>query len=193
MVTAVKHVQAAVKRITHAAIAHPLATNVATGAVLGAVGDAVCQLWVEGADRLDTARLGALVVFGGVYNGAIVTGVYRTYPWVVARLPMAARATPTHRAAAAAALDQGVHCPLLYTPAFYLAVGMMQGATFDEATVELKDKYTETVVACAGFWTPFMFFNFLVVPKGRQVLVMQCGNLVWNVIIDYIAHRGQSA
>merc|ERR1711990_820963 len=40
------------------------------------------------------------------------------------------------------------------------------------------------------FWIPAMWGIFGLVPANFVVVVMQTSNLAWNVILDYIAHRG---
>ena len=85
-----------------------------------------------------------------------------------------------------------VHCGLIYTPPFFIAVGMMQGETFAEANETLNREWAFTYASVTLFWVPFMAANFRLFPPAKQVQVMATGNLVWNVIIDYIAHRGDS-
>ena len=34
-----------------------------------------------------------------------------------------------------------------------------------------------------------MTANWAFVPPARRVQVMACGNVLWNVVIDYLAHR----
>ena len=159
------------------------------GTVLGAVSDLVCQFAVEEATVLDRRRLVAMTVFGGIYNGGAVTFIYRSYPRLLQFLPAAVRATPTRSAFGAAVIDQTLHCPLIYTPAFYLCTGVLQGQSIASAAAELRSRYFDSTVACMSFWFPFMFFNFRVVPPHLNVACMQTGNLIWSVIIDYIAHR----
>ena len=36
-----------------------------------------------------------------------------------------------------------------------------------------------------------MTANWALVPPARRVQVMACGNVLWNVVIDYLAHRSQ--
>ena len=36
-----------------------------------------------------------------------------------------------------------------------------------------------------------MTANWAFVPPARRVQVMACGNVLWNVVIDYLAHRSQ--
>mmetsp|Transcript_8491 Transcript_8491/g.21781 ORF Transcript_8491/g.21781 Transcript_8491/m.21781 type:complete len:199 (-) Transcript_8491:90-686(-) len=171
----------------------PVTTNITTGALLGAAGDVVCQRIVEQTEVINRRRLFAMTVFGGAYVGGAATFVYRLYPRLIAMMPTALRATPTRNAVTAMLLDQVVHCPLVYTPAFYISTNVLQGSTVEMAIGELRAKYVESVVACAGFWVPFMFANFRYMPPALHVLTMQGANLAWTVIIDYIAHRSNAA
>jgi protein Mpv17 len=177
------------RRVTQAVTQRPMLTNVVSGGVLGGVGDVLCQLKVEGAEELDCNRLFTMVVFGAAYNGGAITYIYSLYPRCLALLPRGFSSTASRAAVSKLLMDQVVHCPLIYTPVYYLATGVMQGLSVGEATTQLRDKYVETVVACAGFWTPFMFLNFRLLPVRFHVLTMQAGNLVWNIYLDFISHR----
>jgi hypothetical protein len=37
-----------------------------------------------------------------------------------------------------------------------------------------------------------MWFNFRFVPSARRVQAMASANLVWSVVMDYLAHRSSS-
>ena len=65
----------------------------------------------------------------------------------------------------------------------------MQGQSRAKVEGELRARYSETLLTSWGYWVPFMAANFAVVPPHLRTIVMQCGNLVWSVIISFIAHR----
>ena len=88
------------------------------------------------------------------------------------------------------ALVDNVHNGAVYTPAFFLSVGMLQGESFEAAASTLRREWVETYAWCTAFWLPFTAFNFKVVPAAWRVRAMASANLVWCVGIDYLAHRG---
>lgn len=161
---------------------HPIRMNVLTGGCLAGAADIVCQKWVEDVESIDLRRLGALTAFGCAYTGGACIYIYRSYNYIV---PL----TSPHRAFYKTVIDNFVHCPLIYTPTFYITTGIMQGQNFEQAREELVSRYWETTIACWLFWVPVMWGNFSLLPANMVVLSMQCSNLVWNVILDYIAHR----
>jgi len=166
---------------------HPVKMNVITGGTLGCVADIVCQRYVEDAKSLDLRRLAAMTMFGSSYTGFAVTYIYGSYKFI---LPAALRSTTARQALGSTVIDNFVHCPLIYTPTFYITTGMMQGQTYEEAKHELVSRYWETATACWVFWFPAMLGNFYLLPPQLIVAVMQVENFAWNIIIDYIAHRG---
>jgi len=160
--------------------------NVITGATLGACADVVCQKKVENAESIDWRRLAAMTVFGGSYTGFAVTYIYGSYKFF---LPAAAKSSSARQAVGSTMLDNLIHCPLVYTPTFYISTGMMQGQSYEEAKQELVSRYWETTTACWFFWFPATAGNFYLLPPHLIVAVMQIENFAWNIIIDYIAHR----
>merc|ERR1712232_246405 len=104
-------------------------------------------------------------------------------------LPAFMQTTPLRFGVGGTLLDSFVHCPILYTPTFYITTNLMQGNTLQEGIEELRLRYFESQIACLGFWLPFMFFNFAVVPPRLNVIAMQFANFCWNIILDYIANK----
>jgi hypothetical protein len=198
-----------------------LMTDIATACALGAAGDIICQLAVEKRRLIvdlpllgrtnfnessensdfDTRRVVALTVFGSVYVGGFLHYLYRSYSIVVLaaakNLPFPANiakqlsipASTGHRLAKL--VVDNAHCGLIYTPAFFIGAGMLQGGSFAEALATLNREWSFTYFSCTAFWVPYMYLNFTYFKTAQHVQVMAAGNLVWNVIIDYIAHRGE--
>lgn len=153
----------------------------------------------------DVRRLSALTVFGCTYVGFFLHFLYQAYPVFAmagARrfLPASLHSlqgkihsTKTLQHSFACALVDNVHCAIIYIPAFFLAVGLMQGDRLRKAIENLRQEWLVTYISCTAFWVPYMWFNFTVMPPSRRVQFMAAGNMVWNVVIDYLAHRGDSA
>ena len=199
-----------------------LAVDLASCAFLGGVGDLICQGAVEGrrwdaADAWrwrragepapeppapDPRRLGAITLFSALYVGGFLHFLYRLYPravfWVARRAaPPAARARLLDARSLAHAHACGwvdcAHNGALYIPAYFLAVGQLQGDAPADARAALRGAWVETWASCTLFWVPYMSANFALVPAALRVRAMAVGNLAWCVVIDYLAHRGHGA
>merc|ERR1712190_4379 len=90
------------------------------------------------------------------------------------------------------ACTDNIHCLALYIPAYFLSVGILQGDSWKESRENLGREWITTYVTCTGFWVPFMWVNFTVMPPDRRVQFMVVRNLLWNVVIDHLAHRSHS-
>ena len=179
-----------------------LRTDMAVAGTLGVVGDVVCQLGIERADaqETDVRRVAANCVFNTVYCGGFLHFVFRFYPPIVCALGR--RLTPlgdTLRRQVATpgkfphvlgcALVDNAHLGLIYTPAFFLTVGPLQGHSLQSSAANLQAEWWNTYAGCCGFWLPFMCVSFAFISPARRVQAMNAANLVWCSIIDFIAHR----
>ena len=191
-----------------------LAADMGTAASLSFVGDLLCQSMEARAQRpqgsqglvqhdhqIDTRRLASLTTFNALYSGGIMHFLNNWYPSLVSTasrraLPASSRVTAllTHKRSLAHSLAcacvDNVHCGLIYIPTYFLAVGIMQGNRAADAYANLSREWWPTYASCTGFWVPFMWANFTLVPAVMRVKAIAVGNLGWNVVIDYLAHRG---
>jgi hypothetical protein len=78
---------------------------------------------------------------------------------------------------AKACVDVICVAPVLYMPCFYMYTGMAQGKSFDEAQLNLENKWWTTTTNYLGFWLPLMFTNFLLVPISGQAIFMNSANM----------------
>lgn len=174
-----------------------LARDVATATALGLLGDVVCQGLVESQGQFDQRRAASLALFNAAYIGGFLHVLYQTYSPVAAFIakkvgaPASVRMAGSAQHGLACALVDNVHCGTIYIPAFFMAVGTLQGQSLHEAWQVLRSEWWTTYATCSGFWIPFMWANFKFAPAHRRVQVMCVGNLVWNVVIDYLAARGK--
>ena len=162
----------------------PTITNFATGGALGAVGDYVCQRWLEDVPSFDYRRCMAMTAFGVFYSGGVSLMVYNSYRRI---LPAWFLRSPAREGLGSTVLDNFIHTPFLYTPAFYVSTGLLQGATMKDTVATMCDGYWQSTAACWVMWIPLQAINFSVVPPYLRVAVMNVGCLAWNVLIDYIA------
>lgn len=165
---------------------HPRRTNFLTAGALGFLGDVICQMVVEGQDKMDWKRCFAMSTFGCCYGGTVSYQIYTLYPRV---LPKWFLAAPLRTGLGSSALDNFIHVPFLYTPVFYLWTEVAQGRTWDETYDTLVKCAMPSIHACWVMWIPYQTINFGFVPAHRQCVFMNAGCLLWNIILDYIANN----
>mmetsp|Transcript_51162 Transcript_51162/g.94683 ORF Transcript_51162/g.94683 Transcript_51162/m.94683 type:complete len:139 (-) Transcript_51162:7-423(-) len=115
---------------------HPTAANFVTAGLLGVAGDAFCQKVVE-QQRWDERRALSMAVFTSYYQGAICYQTYvNLYGWII---PETSRfgSTTFRRGLSKTLIDNFVHVPCFYTPAFYFTVGVLQGQNLAEVWTTL--------------------------------------------------------
>lgn len=180
--------------------ARALGVDICTATGLGFAGDIITQK-IEGKanNAIDTRRLFAISLYDGLYIGGFLHFLYQLYPPAVraaanlvssrtVRKRLLDQTTFSH-ALGCAAVDN-VHCALIYLPSFFVGVGLLQGESFNAVATTLRREWREAYAYCTAFWLPFMSLNFLYVPASHRVRAMASANLVWNVVIDFVAHRG---
>jgi hypothetical protein len=132
--------------------------------------------------RFDARRTLAFTTFGCLYQGFVCYWVYNAYPLL---LPASIVASNLQMGLAGSLLDNFVHSPLLYTPAFFLSVGLMQGQSWGEACATLRDEFASTMLALWAVWIPIQALTFGLVPPAYRVIFMNGACLMWNIILDY--------
>lgn len=143
-------------------------------------------------------RLAALTFFNAAYIGGFLHFLYSCYPLVLRSAARSAPAGLSKRLGDEASVAHAVGCGLVdnvhngavYIPAFFLGVGLLQGDTWEGVQASLRREWLETYAWCTAFWLPFSSINFGLVPPSGRVRAMAAANLVWNVVIDWLAHRG---
>ena len=55
-----------------------------------------------------------------------------------------------------------------------------------------RREWLVTYSTCTAFWLPFMAFTFRFAAPDARVRLVAGANMMWNVLIDFIAHRGPS-
>ncbi len=176
-----------------------LSVDICTAAGLGLAGDVICQR-LEGTDHTNLRRLTAVTVYDGLYIGGVLHFLYKLYSpatraaanILVSSAPLRKRLldqTTFSHALGCAAVDN-VHCALIYLPSFFVGVGLLQGESFDAVATTLRREWKEAYMYCTAFWVPFMSLNFFLVPASHRVRAMASANLLWNIVIDFVAHRG---
>mmetsp|Transcript_16481 Transcript_16481/g.35540 ORF Transcript_16481/g.35540 Transcript_16481/m.35540 type:complete len:216 (-) Transcript_16481:226-873(-) len=162
----------------------PIVTNIMTGGTLGFVGDTVCQKVVERQERMDWRRCMAMTTFGTCYSGFVNYFVYRAYSRL---LPEVLMRTPLREGVTCSMVDNFLHVPFFYTPAFYIITEGIQGNTFEGAIDSFRRSGLTSIVSCWAMWLPYQAVTFSAIAPSNRTAFTNMGNLVWNVILDFIA------
>jgi hypothetical protein len=165
----------------------PWATNAATGLALGLTGDAFCQLAVEGVAPADYDIPRTLVFcgFNSIYSATVSVRVYSLY---TAILPARVVASPWRFGAASSLLDNLVHSPVIYLPAYYAWKGGLGGQSVAEMVQTYREQFAPVMRSLLAVWVPVQFVNFCFVPAPQRVAATLAANLVWNSILSYHTH-----
>ena len=127
--------------------------------------------------------------FGGMYTGALCHYVYPWYPKLVTRfMPKLFQSSALWIGLGCTVIDNFIHNPIFYIPAFYLYTDTVQGASFDESCRHLRSDWVSVASTCWIVWVPLQTLNFSVVPPSGRIIFVNVCNLVWNVVIDFLSH-----
>jgi len=145
-----------------------LVRDTTLGLGLGALGDYLCQTYVEeqevvsihyennhetcvtlqeevltafanSSQEMDMRRCFAMSSFGGMYTGALCHYVYPWYPRLVLRfMPAIFSSTVLWRGIGCTVVDNFIHNPIFYIPTFYLYTDAVKGASLEESKRHLQ-------------------------------------------------------
>ena len=180
--------RAALVYLNHALHHRPFATNLALGSFFGFTGDVICQFGVQkrSTSEFDHPRLWGLTTFFGFYASTFSLRIFAMYPKI---LPHFIMKSPFREGMVSSMLDNCVHSPFLYLPLFYVWTGWFEGESAKHSLYKYADQFVPAMKALLVIWMPIQFLNFSIVPRNHRVAFVGLGNLVWNVIIDYISHE----
>ena len=159
----------------------------------------------------DWRRFGSVGLFEAMYMGGCFHVLCQTFPRLVqfsgrrlARLSQPGAAPQSFLTPMALALQSEtsgvfafgcsvadtVHDGLVMIPAYFFAVGMLPGDSYEQARENLRREWLNSYLVGAGFWMPVMYANFKYAGKEWRMRTMALANCVWSILIDYMAHRG---
>lgn len=131
-----------------------------------------------------------MTTFSAWYTGAVCHFIYPLYPQLARRcLPAALTGSTLAVGLGCTMLDNFIHSPFFYIPSFFLYTDMVQGATLSQAAHHLWNDWMPVVQSCLVLWLPLQLINFTVIPPARRVVFINAVCVVWNVVIDHLAHR----
>jgi len=179
---------------------HPLAFGVVISTFKTSFSDLLVQKVVEQKEEIDWKRNAAFGAFGCIYLGGVQYAIY---------VPLFSRLFPNAASFAAKGirekmkdvkgmmalgaqvfLDQCVHHPLMYFPAFYITreVVMHDEPDIKRCLTTYKSNMMEDLQALWKVWVPATFFNFAFMPMWGRIPWVAATSLLWTSILS--AMRG---
>ena len=162
--------------------------------------DLLVQKVVEQRENVDWKRNAAFATFGFFYLGGVQYALYvpifgRIFPGAAA---FAAKSIPDKlkdirgifNVSAQVFLDQCVHHPLMYFPAFYITRELVMKEKPDVIGVlkEYQKNFKEDMLALWKVWVPTTFLNFAFMPMWARIPWVAGTSLLWTCILS--AMRG---
>jgi len=179
---------------------HPFAFGVVLSGFKTSFSDLLVQKVVEQREKVDWKRNAAFATFGFIYLGGVQYAIYvpifgRMFPGAAA---FAAKSIPDKlkdvrgmfNVSAQVFLDQCVHHPLMYFPAFYITRELVMKEKPDIIGVlkEYQSNFKEDMLALWKVWVPSTFLNFAFMPMWARIPWVAGTSLLWTCILS--AMRG---
>lgn len=162
--------------------------------------DLLVQKVVEQKEQIDWKRNAAFATFGFIYLGGVQYAIYvplfgRMFPGAAAFAAKSVReklkdAWGMFNVTAQVFLDQCVHHPLMYFPAFYITRELVMKEKPDVIGVlkEYQKNFKEDMLALWKVWVPSTFLNFAFMPMWARIPWVAGTSLLWTCILS--AMRG---
>ena len=174
------------RRYAAAYEAKPIQTAVTSGVVIKTGADVFGQLFLE-KRPLDTRRTLAMAVFSASIGG------YGNYVFIREASKLASAAGGARGALAAAGADVPGYGPLVYLPAYTLAMGAAANKSLSDAAMTLRRQWREATACSVAILGPAQAVNFSVVPYGLRLPFMLGAAFVYNAALSSINLRALSA
>lgn len=179
---------------------YPFTFGAAFSCAKTSAADLMVQKFVERREEIDVPRNAAFAAFGLFYLGGVQYALYvpvfgRMFPRAAefAAKPLREKlADPRGMANVGAQvfIDQCVHHPFMYFPAFYAVRELARGGSLVEAREKYLSNLGEDVLALWKVWVPATFANFAFSPMYMRIPVVAMTSLVWTSILSIM--RGAS-
>lgn len=191
------------KNLARIPVRHPLAFGVGVSTLKTSASDLLVQVVVEQRKEVDWKRNAAFATFGCFYLGGVQYAIYvplfgRIFPRAAtfAAKPLREKLRDAKGIAALFGqvfLDQFVHHPLLYFPAFYgtRELVMSESPDLGRAMATYADNAREDLSALWKVWVPSTLLNFAFMPMWARIPWVAGTSLLWTCVLS--AMRGGDA
>lgn len=188
------------KDLAQIPIRYPLAFGIGVSTIKTSASDLLVQVAVEKKKEIDWKRNAAFATFGFFYLGGIQYALYvpifgRLFPHAAAfaAKPVREKARDVKGMASLMGqlfLDQFVHHPFVYFPAFYATRELCMSDKPDliGAMNTYRMNMKEDLIAIWKVWIPSMILNFSFMPMWARIPWVAGTSLIWTCILS--AMRG---
>lgn len=179
---------------------YPLAFGIVFSGFKTSFSDLLVQKLIERRENVDWRRNMAFATFGFVYLGGVQYAIYvslfsRLFPNAAsfATKPLAQKIRDTKGILAMVAqvfLDQCVHHPLMYFPAFYMTREIVMSTStndlpdFHRCLQEYRRNIREDMMALWKVWVPATTLNFTFMPMHLRIPFVAGVSLLWTGILS---------
>ena len=189
-----------VSALRHIVTNHPFKFGCVFSCAKTSFSDWLVQSQIEKREHIDWRRNGTFALFGLVYLGGVQYSIYvplfsRMFPNAAAyaAAPLASKVKDvagTRNMITQVILDQFVHHPLMYFPAFYCLKEVVNGGKVEDGLNKYGKNYKEDLCALWKLWVPSTIINFTFMPMQLRIPWVASTSLIWTCIISYM--RGSS-
>lgn len=177
-------------------VKYPMAFGVVISGFKTSFSDLLVQKVVERRENVDWKRNAAFATFGFIYLGGVQYTLYvpifgRLFPGAAqfAAKPLAQKLTDAKgmmQLFGQTFLDQCVHHPLAYFPAFYVTRELVMAEKPDIVRVlkEYQKNMKEDLLALWKIWVPATMANFAFMPMHLRIPCVAATSLVWTCILS---------
>ena len=178
---------------SRASIAAPLSTAFATCLAKGSASDAIAQVQVEKAEKIDWKRNFAFAFFSGAY-----LGVGQHYVYNVAFGRIFGNGQDVMTALKKCVADSTIHVPMIYLPLYYpfKTVMLGEGTALDGLNRYTKHDALPEFMGGGGvlttywsMWPAFHFVNFKFTPPELRIGLVAGVSFLWLIYLSYASHK----
>ena len=182
-------------------VQYPFGFGVVLSGFKTSFSDLLVQKVIEKREDIDWKRNSAFAAFGFIYLGGVQYMLYvplfgRLFPTAAtfASKPLSQKIQDVPgmlNLVAQVFLDQCVHHPLMYFPAFYCTKELVmntQNPNFTKVLTDYKNNLTDDLKALWKIWVPATLVNFAFMPMYARIPFVAGVSLLWTCVLS--ATRG---
>lgn len=183
-------------RVTSIPATYPFAFGVVFSGLKTSFSDLLVQKVVERKEHVDWKRNGAFAAFGFLYLGGVQYMIYvplfgRMFSGAAAFAAKSVRdklkdGKGLFQLGAQVIIDQCLHHPLMYFPAFYCTKELVMSSQPDlsRALKDYRTNMKEDLLALWKVWVPATIVNFSFMPMHLRIPFVAGVSLLWTCILS---------
>lgn len=173
------------KAYDKAAKRNPASVGIVTTVLKTSAADIFAQKVIEAKEEVDWKRNSVFAGFGLAYLGC---WQYYLYTNIFSKITPTIATTLGQRMVGPTLtfIDQCIHHPIMYFPAFYLLRGAMAGEAPTESLGKYKSDVWVNLKALWMVWVPAQLVNFSMVPMHLRIPFVAGVSFAWTVILSVL-------